>query len=92
MYKRQEVLTGREAFKVDPEARAVLARNLETGAEERYEYDELIIAVGASASVPPLEGVGLKGVFTTVSYTHLPSASTVPDLPGPLRKEQSAAR
>ena len=59
-----EVLTGREAFKVDPEARAVLARNLETGAEERYEYDELIIAVGASASVPPLEGVGLKGVFT----------------------------
>ena len=52
-----EVLTGREAF-------AVLARNLETGAEERYEYDELILAVGASASVPPLEGVGLKGVFT----------------------------
>ena len=59
-----EVLTGREAFKVDPEARAVWARNLETGAEERYEYDELIIAVGASASVPPLEGVGLNGVFT----------------------------
>ena len=59
-----EVLTGREAFKVDPEARAVLARNLETGAEERYEYDELILAVGASASVPPLEGVGLNGVFT----------------------------
>src|SRR5699024_1071069 len=59
-----KVLTGREAYKVEPEARAVWARSLDTGAEERYEYDELIIAVGASPSVPPLEGVGLKGIFT----------------------------
>ncbi len=59
-----EVRTGREAVKVDPEHKCVVARNLATGAEENYDYDELVIAVGASPVVPPLEGVNLKGIFT----------------------------
>lgn len=59
-----EVLTQREALHVDPQTRTVLARNLETGEEERHGYDELIITVGASPVVPPLEGVNLKNVFT----------------------------
>lgn len=58
-----EVLTQREALHVDPQTRTVLARNLETGEEERHGYDELIITVGASPVVPPLEGVNLKNVF-----------------------------
>lgn len=58
------VHTMRDAVKLDPEKKQVTARNLETGEEERYDYDSLVIATGASASVPPVEGAGLPGVFT----------------------------
>lgn len=58
-----EVRTLREAVAVDPQAQKVTAKNLETGETEVYEYDELVIAVGASAVLPPLEGTNLSGVF-----------------------------
>lgn len=38
-----QVLTGREAVRLEPETRTVFARNLETGLEESYSYDELIL-------------------------------------------------
>ncbi len=58
-----EVLTGREAIKVDPEKKQVTAKNLLNGETETYEYDSLVIAVGASPAVPPVEGMELPGVF-----------------------------
>lgn len=64
------VLTGREAIKVDPASKTVTVKNLNPGISgseagtESYTYDKLIIASGASASVPPIEGTGLNGVFT----------------------------
>lgn len=39
-------------------------RVLEGGSENTYEWDRLIIATGAKPSVPRMEGVGLKGVYT----------------------------
>lgn len=57
------VLTRREAVKVDPAAKAVTAKNLETGETETYSYDSLVIATGASPVVPPVEGTDLPGVF-----------------------------
>ena len=58
-----EVLTRREAVKVDPQKKQVEAKNLSTGETECYEYDSLVLAVGASPVVPPVEGVDLPGVF-----------------------------
>ncbi|MCF0114170.1 MAG: FAD-dependent oxidoreductase, partial [Erysipelotrichaceae bacterium] len=58
------VLTGREAVKVDPENKCVEAKNLRDNSVENYTYDELIIASGASASVPPVAGTDKEGVFT----------------------------
>lgn len=58
-----EVFTLREAVKVDPAAKVVTAKNLETGETETYPYDALLISVGASPVTPPVEGVDLPGVF-----------------------------
>ena len=57
------VLTGREAFHLDVEAKYVQARNLANGEEEVYSYDNLILAVGASPIVPDVPGMRLPGVF-----------------------------
>ncbi|MCI8632810.1 MAG: FAD-dependent oxidoreductase [Lachnospiraceae bacterium] len=59
-----EVLTRREAISLNPQTKTVLARNLETEAKEEYSYDACVIAVGASAAVPPVPGTELAGVFT----------------------------
>lgn len=58
-----EVLTGREAVKLDSTAKTVTARNHATGEEEHYTYDACILATGASPIVPPLPGMDLEGVF-----------------------------
>lgn len=58
------VLTGREATALDSAQKTVKAVNLETGEEELYSYDSLVIAAGASAVCPPVPGAELPGVFT----------------------------
>ena len=58
-----EVRTGMEAVGLDSEKKVVKVKNLQTLAEEEYSYDKLIIATGASPSVPPVEGMELTGVF-----------------------------
>lgn len=57
------VLTETEALKVDPEAKKVTARDLKTGEEKVYDYDKLVISVGASPVKPPIEGCDLENVF-----------------------------
>ncbi|MCI8897699.1 MAG: FAD-dependent oxidoreductase, partial [Lachnospiraceae bacterium] len=53
----------REVVALDPAGKKATAKNLRTGAEEIYEYDACIVAVGASPVVPPLPGLNLPGVF-----------------------------
>ena len=53
------VMTETEATKVDPEAKKVTAVNLATGQEQTYDYDKLVISVGASPIKPPIEGCDL---------------------------------
>lgn len=56
-----------EALAVDPDARTVTFRDLETGTEGSEGYDRLLIATGARASLPPVEGLtgpGVHGVRT----------------------------
>ena len=58
------VVTGVEAVGVDGVLKTVQAKNTETGEVLSFDYDKLVIATGASAIRPNIEGAGLNGVFT----------------------------
>lgn len=57
------VLTETEAVKVDPASKKVTAVDQRTGEEKNYDYDKLVISVGASPVKPPIEGCDLENVF-----------------------------
>lgn len=57
------VHTMTEVTGIDREAKEVTAVDLQTGAEQRYSYDKLVLAVGASPIKPRVEGADLKNVF-----------------------------
>ena len=58
-----QVLCETEAVKVDPSAKKVTAVNVNTKEETVYDYDKLVIAVGASPVKPPIDGCDLENVF-----------------------------
>lgn len=58
------VVTGVEAVGVDGSLKTVRAKNTQTGEVLSFDYDKLVIATGASAIRPNIEGAGLNGVFT----------------------------
>ena len=58
-----KVYPQREVTALDTAGKKATAKNIRTGAEEIYEYDKCIVAVGASPVVPPLPGLSLPGVF-----------------------------
>lgn len=59
-----KVLVRTEATKLDRVGKTVTAVDLETGEENVYHYDKLVIATGASPVIPPVEGRELQNVFT----------------------------
>ena len=71
-----KVRTEAEAIALNAAKKEVKVRDLRTGQEEICCYDELILAVGASAAKLPIPGAEYQGVFTTVSYTHLTLPTT----------------
>lgn len=58
-----QVLTEVEVTKVNPEEKTVDAVDLNTNETLEFTYDKLVIASGADAIKPPIDGVNLKGVF-----------------------------
>jgi nitrite reductase (NADH) large subunit len=56
--QRIGVRLGQKISKIRPDDRAV-----ESASGEKFPYDVLLLASGARASVPPIEGAGRKGVF-----------------------------
>lgn len=62
------------ALAIDRQAKTLLVRNLDSGAEERLPYDKLVLATGASPRVPPVEGKDLKNVL---SLTRLEAAGVI---------------
>lgn len=58
-----EVVTETEVIAIHRDEKTVDAKDLKTGEITKYPYDKLVIASGASAFVPPVEGIHLKNVF-----------------------------
>lgn len=59
-----KVITGIEAVKLDRAGKTVHAKNHNTGADETYDYDMLVIATGARPVKPPIPGIDLENIFT----------------------------
>jgi len=57
------VLTEVEVTKINPAEKTVVAQKTNTEETLSYEYDKLVIATGAEAIKPPIDGVNLKNVF-----------------------------
>ena len=51
-----------EVLKVNPDAKTIEVKNLETGEEKKESYDKLMIASGAVSIIPPFPGRDLKNV------------------------------
>ena len=62
--KNIDVHTETEAVKIDRDKKMVVAKDLKTGELKNFPYDKLVIATGASPVRPPLEGIGLRNIFT----------------------------
>ncbi len=58
-----DVRTKTRALSIDRTAKTVLVEHVDTKQQEHLAYDELVIATGASARVPSVEGVELGNVF-----------------------------
>lgn len=61
--KEVEVLVRHRVERIDPENKTLTIRNLGTDEEFEDSYDRLIIATGAKAVLPPIDGADLDGVF-----------------------------
>jgi NADPH-dependent 2,4-dienoyl-CoA reductase/sulfur reductase-like enzyme len=62
-----DLRTGHEVVSIDPDERSVVVEGEE--GEVVQPYDHLLIATGATATVPPIEGTDLDGVYTLGSMT-----------------------
>ncbi len=65
--KGVEVKTNMRAIAIDRESKMVQLQNLQSDTAESIPYDKLVLATGSKPVIPPIEGVGLKGVFTVGS-------------------------
>jgi len=56
--------TGHEVVSIHREEKKLVVKNLATGEEFEDSYDKLVIATGATPSVPPVKGIDGDNVFT----------------------------
>jgi NADPH-dependent 2,4-dienoyl-CoA reductase/sulfur reductase-like enzyme len=57
-----EVRTRHEAVDINLQGRSVTARDIDGGGAYRLGFDQLVVATGAKAVRPPIEGIDLRGV------------------------------
>ncbi len=58
-----------EATEIRTDEKWVRVTNRETGEETKFYYDKLVIATGAGAARPPIQGIDLKNVFVLRTLT-----------------------
>ncbi len=57
-----EVRIRHEALEIDLDTRQVTARDIQNGSTYHLDFDQLLVATGATAVRPPIEGIGLRCV------------------------------
>ena len=62
-----DVLTRKRAVQIKRDEKAVVLRDLDTGAEQELVFDQLVIATGSTPAVPKIQGVDLPGVYVVSS-------------------------
>ncbi|MHB8105575.1 MAG: NAD(P)/FAD-dependent oxidoreductase, partial [Dehalococcoidales bacterium] len=68
------VFTGTKALSINRQAHTVEIVDIKTDKHQTLEYEKLVIATGASPTVPKWEGVNLKGIFT---LNNIPDAAAI---------------
>jgi NADPH-dependent 2,4-dienoyl-CoA reductase/sulfur reductase-like enzyme len=64
-----DVVINTHAYKIDRSKKQILSKNIQNHNETIFDYDCLVIATGASAIIPKLNGVDQEGVFFLRNYT-----------------------
>jgi len=59
-----EIITGQEAVRIIPGEKAVMVKDLTTGELQKFFYDKLVLATGASPFIPSIKGKELANIFT----------------------------
>ena len=62
-FNKINLLLNTEAYEADSSKKTLKTRNLKTGEQRVLEYDSIILATGAEATLLPIKGVEKKGVF-----------------------------
>jgi NADPH-dependent 2,4-dienoyl-CoA reductase/sulfur reductase-like enzyme/rhodanese-related sulfurtransferase len=63
-YFNIDVRLGHNVLRVDPRNKEIEVQNTATNETRREPYDTLVISPGSAPVSPPLEGIGLAGIFT----------------------------
>ena len=71
---RMTVFTGTKATSVHPKSKRVEIVDIKSDKHQTLEYDKLVIATGATPTVPNWEGKDFKGIFT---LNNIPDASAI---------------
>lgn len=58
-----------EVTSIDPSAKTVTVKNLQTQQEYKEQYDKLVLSPGAEPVRPPLPGINSEGIFTLRNVT-----------------------
>lgn len=77
------VKTEHEVLSIHPENKSLQIRNLVTKEEFTDSYDKLILATGASAIIPPINGVYASNVFTLRTIGDMNRMKTFVDATNP---------
>ncbi|MEX2550401.1 MAG: FAD-dependent oxidoreductase [Nitriliruptoraceae bacterium] len=65
-----DVRIGHEVVAIDTTERTVTVRDLDAGTEAKHDYDQLLIATGATPLRPPIPGIDADGVFGVQTLDH----------------------
>lgn len=71
-----DVFTEHEVLAIDPNEKTVSIKNLVTGEIFQDKYDSLVIATGAMAGIPDIEGAHRKNVFILRNINHMNEINT----------------
>jgi NADPH-dependent 2,4-dienoyl-CoA reductase/sulfur reductase-like enzyme/peroxiredoxin family protein/rhodanese-related sulfurtransferase/TusA-related sulfurtransferase len=82
---RVDVRTRCEVVSIDPKARSVVVRDLDSGTETIEGYDKLILSPGAAPVAPPISGVELPGVHSLRSVGDMDATKRIVDEDSPGR-------